>query len=101
MSDEKRLDDTPEEPRLFGLTQEAGGYRLTRRDFLRTAAGLAAAAMAGACPSAPGQAVKAAKLQNVHGNKMVLGEGEAGAIPSAHKGAINCLATDDGGTVLA
>jgi hypothetical protein len=106
MSDEQKNDaenslpeDSEDQPQLFALTRQPGGYHLSRRSFL-AAASMAAIASSGALQAAePGN--PAGTAGGSRGGRILLNDPKDAIKFRAHKGAVNSLAFLPEGSMLA
>ena len=89
-----------EDPQIFALTREAGGYKLERRSFLKAAAVMATADMSGL---ARGESAASSEAQRTfEGNRMLLPEDDMKTRPpAAHTGEVYSMAFSPDGKWLA
>jgi len=101
-ADEKKGDPPEtEEPQLYALKREDGGYKLDRRSFLKAAAGATAASMASQASGCNlPRTTPATSFQQVGGNKMLVAGKSQAALPRAHGSWVHSVAFSPDGRIL-
>ena len=81
-----------EQPRLFAITRDGGGYRLDRRSFIQAV---------GAIVAAGGMRESIYAADGIAGNKMLILKDSTANLPKAHSGMVNSVAFSPDGGLLA